>query len=219
MAKPGTRKASIDRITLPDDLTDSDGARLRSGDGREAERYSGIDLDGRDLTGISFTECEFTRVSLHEAKLRGASFSECLAADLHAPVFSAPRSSWRDVRIEHARLGSVEVYEATLRSVHIDGSKLDFVNLRNATLTDVLISNCIIEELDLGSATVQRLELQNCRIGTLDVGGAKLKDVDLRSSEFSAIHGLEGLRGATIDDAQLSLLAPLLAAHLGLRVE
>jgi uncharacterized protein YjbI with pentapeptide repeats len=66
---------------------------------------------------------------------------------------------------------------------------------------------------------VQRLELHNCRIGTLNVGGAKLKDVDLRSSDFLAIHGLEGLRGATIDDTQLSQLAPLLAAHLGLRVE
>ena len=213
-----TRHASIDRITLPD-LVDDDGALLRSGDGREAERYTDVDLDGRDLTGISFGECEFSKVSLHETRLRGASFSECLATDLHAPVFSAPRSSWRDVRIEHARLGSVEAYEATLRSVHIDGSKLDFVNLRNATLTDVLISNCIIEELDLGSATAQRLELQNCRIGTLDVGGARLKDVDLRSSDFSAVHGLEGLRGATIDDAQLSLLAPLLAVHLGLRIE
>ena len=215
---PATRKASISRITLPD-LDDDDGARLRSGDSREAERYSGVDLDGRDLTGISFEECEFTRVTLNETKLRGASFSECVATDLHAPVFSAPRSNWRDVRINHARLGSVEAYEATLRSVHIDGSKLDFVNLRNATLTDVLLSNCIIDELDLGSATVQRLELQNCRIGTLEVGGAKLKDVDLRSSDFSAVHSLEGLRGATIDDAQLSLLAPLIAAHLGLRVE
>ncbi|WP_158250985.1 pentapeptide repeat-containing protein [Cryobacterium sp. Y82] len=218
MAKASTRKASIDRIILPD-LAGDDGVLLRSGDAREAERYTGIDLDGRDLTGITFEGCEFSKVSLHETTLRGASFSECLATDLHAPVFSAPRSSWRDVRIEHARLGSVEAYEATMRSVHIDGSKLDFVNLRNATLTDVLLSNCIIEELDLGSATVQRLELQNCRIGILEIGGAKLKDVDLRSSDFSAVHGLEGLRGATIDDAQLSLLAPLLAAHLGLRVE
>lgn len=106
-----------------------------------------------------------------------------------------------------------------MRSVQIDGSKLDFVNLRNATLTDVLLSDCIIEELDLGAATVHRLELRNCRIGTLDVGNAKLTDVDLRSSDFGAIHGVDGLRGATIDDAQLSLLAPILATQLGIRVE
>lgn len=212
------RAAQIDPITLHG-LTDNDGELLHGGDRREAERYDGIDLGGRDLTGSTFGECEFAGVSFHEANLRGVTLYECTAVDLHAPVFSAPRSSWRDVRIDHARLGSVEVYEATMRSVQIDGSKLDFVNLRNAALTDVLFSDCIIEELDLGSATVHRLELRNCRIGTLDVSDARLTDVDLRSSDFGAVHGLAGLHGATIDDGQLALLAPLLAAHLGIRVE
>ncbi|NYJ19601.1 pentapeptide repeat-containing protein [Glaciibacter psychrotolerans] len=213
-----TKAPTIDPIHL-DGLTDADGLDIDAGASREAERYTGAELGGRDLTGISFSECEFRQLSLNDTKLRGASFSECIVTDLHAPVFSVPRSIWRDVRIEHSRLGSVEAYEATLRGVQIDGSKLDFVNLRSAHLTDVLLSNCIIEELDLGGATIQRLELRDCRIGTLDVTNAKLKDVDLRSSDFSAIRGIEGLRGATIDDAQLSQLAPLLAAHLGLRVE
>jgi uncharacterized protein YjbI with pentapeptide repeats len=214
----GTTSPQIDAITLVD-LVDSDGALLHAGDSRDAERYTGAELGGLDLTGITFRECEFRAVSLGDTKLRGATFSECVAADLHAPVFSAPRSSWRDVRIEHSRLGSVELYDATLRSVHFDGCKLDFVNLRNAVLTDVLISNCIVDELDLSTATVRRLELQNCRIGTLDVANARLTDADLRSSDFGAIHGVEGLRGATIDDSQLSLMAPLFAAHIGLIVD
>ena len=215
---PHTRSPQIDTIRLQD-LTDNDGSALERGDGCEAQRFAGIDLGGRDLTGATFEECEFTGVDLNDAALRGITLVESLFTDLHAPVFSAPRSTWRDVRVDHARLGSMEAYEATMRGVHIDGSKLDFVNLRNATLTDVLFSNCIIDELDLGSATLQRVELQNCRIGTLDVTGSRLTDVDLRSSDFGAVHGLEGLRGATIDDAQLSLLAPLFAAHLGIRVE
>lgn len=216
--KVTTKGPQIDPIILPD-LVGNDGALLRAGDSRDAERFTGVDLGGLDLTGITFRECEFRTVSLADTNLRGATFSDCIAADLHAPVFSAPRSRWRDVRIEHSRLGSVELYDAGLRSVHIDGSKLDFVNLRNAVITDMLLSNCIIDELDLSTATVQRLELQNCRIGTLDVANATLTDADLRSSDFGAVHGVEGLRGATIDDAQLSLMAPLLAAHLGLVVD
>ena len=220
MARPrsGTKPPLLDPIRL-DDLTDADGSELFSGADVEARRFTDCDFEGRDLTGVAFRECEFHTVSLNDAKLRGVTLSECVASELHAAIFSAPRSAWRDVRIEHSRLGSVELYESSLRSVQFDGSKLDFVNLRNAQLHDVLLSNCIIEELDLGSATVQRLELQNCRIGTLDVTRATLKDVDLRGSDFSVIRGLEGLRGATIDDAQLSLLAPIMAAHLGIIVE
>jgi uncharacterized protein YjbI with pentapeptide repeats len=218
VARSKTRGPQLDPISLTE-LAENTGTGLRAGDSLEAQLFDGCDLSGRDLTGIGFRECEFRAVSLSDTRLRGASVSECLARELHAAVFSAPRSTWRDVRIEHSRLGSVEVYEAHWRSVQIDGSKLDFVNLRNAQLTDVLLSNCIIEELDLGGAAVQRLEVRDCRIGTLDLTGAKLKDVDLRGGDFAAIHGLEGLRGATIDDSQLSLLAPVLAAHLGIIVE
>jgi uncharacterized protein YjbI with pentapeptide repeats len=218
VAKARKRGPQLDRIVL-DNLLENDGALVGRGDDREAERYSRVDFSARDFTGTSFAECEFTGVDLNETVLRGTRWSECIATELHAAVFSAPRSEWRDVRVEHSRLGSVELYDSSLRSVQLDGSKLDFVNLRNATLTDVLLSNCIIDELDLSGATVQRLQLRDCRIGTLDVAGARLTDVDLRSSDFSAIHSLEGLRGATIDDAQLALLAPLLAAQLGILIE
>lgn len=218
MARLKRRGPQLDRIVL-DDLLENDGALVGRGDDREGERYSRVDFSGRDFTGTGFTECELHAVDLNGTVLRGTSWAECVGTELHAAVFSAPRSRWRDVRIEHSRLGSVEMYEANLRSVQIDGSKLDFVNLRSTTLTDVLISNCIIDELDISAAVVQRLELRDCRIGTLDVAGARLTDVDLRSSDFSAVHSLEGLKGATIDDAQLSLLAPLLAAHLGILVE
>ena len=45
---------------------------------------------------------------------------------------------------------------------------------------------------------------------------AGLRDAD--GSVLRAIHGLEGLCGATIDDARLGLLAPVLAAHQGVMV-
>jgi len=218
VARAKKRGPQLDPLVLHD-LLDTDGALVGRGDSREAERFTGVDFSDRDFTGTDFTECELRAVDLNGTVLRGSRWSECIATELHAAVFSAPRSSWREVRIEHSRLGSVELYDATLRGVQIDGSKLDFVNLRNATLTDVLISNCIIDELDLSGSAVQRLELRDCRIGTLDVAGARLSDVDLRSSDFSAVHSLEGLKGATIDEAQLSMLAPLLAAHLGILVE
>ncbi|WP_104201020.1 hypothetical protein [Cryobacterium sp. Y29] len=59
MAKATIRKALIDRIILHDRV-DDDGVSLRSGDAREAERYAGSDLDGRDLTGSTLKECEFS---------------------------------------------------------------------------------------------------------------------------------------------------------------
>ena len=133
-------------------------------------------------------------------------------------MFTAARATLRDVEISNPRWGSAELYESGWQSVRIDGGKLDYVNLRGRKLTDVQISDCIINELDLGSVTATRVALKNCTIGTLDFTGARLKDFDLRGTDFRTISGLGSLAGVVIDDYQLSLLAPLLAAHLGVVV-
>jgi uncharacterized protein YjbI with pentapeptide repeats len=199
-------------------LLDDDAPDFRSGDRYDAVRYSRADADGLELSGIVFADCEFSGVSFNETQLRGASFRDCLVSEAYAPVLTAARSTFHDVEFSNPRWGSAELYDSGWQSVKIDGGKLDFVNLRGSRLADVLISDCIINELDLGSVMAARVALRNCTIGSLDLSGAKLKDFDLRGTDFRSISGLDSLAGVVIDDYQLGLIAPLLAAHLGVVV-
>jgi uncharacterized protein YjbI with pentapeptide repeats len=200
-----------------EDLTDDAAPNFRRGEKYDGVRYSRVAADGLELSGTDFAECDFQGVSFNDTQLRGAGFRDCILSELYAPVFRAARSTWRDVHLDNPRLGSAELYESGMQSVRIDGGKLDFLNLRGAKLTDV-ITDCIINELDLGSAAVTRMVLKNCTIGTLDLTGARLKDFDVRGSDFRTISGLGSLAGLVIDEYQLSLLSPLLAGHLGIRV-
>jgi uncharacterized protein YjbI with pentapeptide repeats len=217
---PGTAKVTAPRLAPVRllDLRDDPSPDFRRGDRYDGVRYSRADADGLELSGTDFAECEFDGVSFNETQLRGATFRDCILSELYAPVFTAARSSLRDVEIRNPRWGSAELYESGWQSVRIDGGKLDYLNLRGSRLADVRISDCIINELDLGSATANRVALKNCTIGTLDVTGAKLKDFDLRGTDFRAISGLGSLAGLVIDEYQLGLLAPLLAGHLGVVV-
>jgi uncharacterized protein YjbI with pentapeptide repeats len=185
----------------------------------EGRRFDRASFDGADLQGSTFLECEFQSASMTDTSLRGARFLECRSSGLYAPVFRAPRATFRDVVLEGSRLGSAELYDNGWNSVHVDGGKLDYVKLRNSRLTDVLFTGCTIEELDLDGVHATRVAFRDCRIGDLSLTGAVLQDVDLRTTELRSITHLSGLRGATIDDGQLMMLAPLLAANLGLRVE
>jgi uncharacterized protein YjbI with pentapeptide repeats len=191
---------------------------VTKGDSREREGFTRSDFRGRALAFTSFAECRLETVRISEADLTGAHFTECVLVEVDAAVCRAPRSAWRQVSLTRSRLGSVELYESSWRSVLVEDSKLGFVNARTAQWQDVILRNCTVEELDLGSARIARLRLEGCRIGTLDVSGARLVDVDLRGAELGAINGLAGLAGATVTGEQLSRLAPLLAAHLGLSV-
>jgi uncharacterized protein YjbI with pentapeptide repeats len=218
-------KAGAPNVTAPrltpvrlENLTDQPGQDFRRGERYDGGRYSRAEADGLELSGTDFAECEFQGVSFNDTQLRGSSFRDCILGELYAPVFRAARSTWRDVELRNPRLGSAELYESGWQSVRIEGGKLDFLNLRGARIADVLISDCIINELDLGSATGTRVALKNCTIGSLDLSGAKLKDFDLRSTQFRSISGLGSMAGVVVDEYQLGLLAPLLAAHLGVTV-
>ena len=124
-----------------------------------------------------------------------------------------------EVELVGSRIGALDVYDAEIRSTRVTGTKFDWINLRSSTLEDVLFEDCTIDELDLGAVTASRVAFVNCRAGSVALPHARLEDVDLRGLEMGSIANLEGLSGATLDSAQVTALAPLLAAHLGLRIE
>ncbi|WP_026851551.1 pentapeptide repeat-containing protein [Glaciibacter superstes] len=216
--KPSTIAPRIDPIRLID-LTDGDAGAIDAHGSRDGERFSGADVSGRDLAGVTFTECELLDLVAHETDFRSASFVDTRFERLNAPIFTASRSRFRDVELDGSRLGSAEFYDSTWESVHISNCKLGFVNLRGAVLRDVLFSNCTIDELDLGGATVQRVAFTDTAVRSLDVTRATLENVDLRGLDLCSITGLEGLRGATVNSFQVSELASLFATQLGIKVE
>jgi len=198
---------------------DADAAALLPNATHEGARFASLDLSALDLTDSSFLECELDGLTLGETQLRGSRVVESLVTASFAPILLASRTTWRDVRIERPRWGSAELYDSELTALHIVGGKIDYLNLRDSRLTNVLIEGCAIGELDLRRTRLSRMALRDCTIGSMELDRASAKDVDIRSSQFSVVNGLDGLRGVTIDDAQLSLFAPLLAQHLGIVVE
>ena len=213
----GTQAPVLDTLRLQDL---ADGTGTAPGGHQEGMAWSGESFAGLDLHGSVFSECGLESVSLDDADLTAARFLESRLENLYAPVFRAPRTTFRDVEVTNPRLGSAEMYGGGWNSVRVDGGKIDYLNLRGCTLTNVLITNCIIGELDLDGARLNRVAFRDCRIGSLLLGnGGSAADADLRGSEFRSITGLAGLKGFTVDEGQLLQLAPLLAAQLGLRVE
>src|SRR6478609_8079098 len=90
------------------DLEDRPDSAFRRGDRHDGARFTRADADGLDLGGSVFSECRFDAVSFNDAQLRGASFRDCVLAELYAPVFRGARSTWQDVELRNPRLGSAE---------------------------------------------------------------------------------------------------------------
>lgn len=219
----GGRRAAVEQPIVDElrliDLAETDSAAIRAGGHHEGQRYVDADLSGRDLTGVSFSECEFLGLAANETQLRGARFAETRIERLDAPVLTAARTTWRDVQIDRSRLGAAELYEADLHSVVLRASKLTYVNLRSAVLRDVLVSHCTIDELDLTHVRAERVAFEECSVRTVRFDHAQLQHVDLRGLDMvGAVSGIDAMRGTVITPAQAVRLSEALTQHLGIAV-
>lgn len=208
----------IEELRLPR-LEDGDGAEVRAGAYREAERLRGADFGGRALHGLVVDTSEWLDVEAEDAEFTDARFAESRLTRFRAPVLRAAGTEWRDVLIEDSRIGSAELREAELRSVRFVRCKLGYVGFRGASLTDVVFEGCIIDELDLGDAEATRVAFRESRAATLDVTASRLRAVDLRGLDIAAVRGIAFLRGVRVSGEQLTELAPLLAAEHGIAVD
>ncbi|EAR25067.1 hypothetical protein A20C1_00726 [marine actinobacterium PHSC20C1] len=209
-AAPRLEKLRLEAIAV------GDADHLQAHESYSGGRYVASDLRERELSGISFSECEFVELEASETDLRAATFVDTRFERLNAPIFTAPRSSFRDVSFEGSRLGSAEFYEANWSSVHFVHCRIGYLNLRGARLEDVLFTDCLIDELDLGAATANRVSFIDTQINNLDLTRSTLTNFDLRGVELRQLGGVEYLKGATLNSYQLSELAPLFAHHLGI---
>jgi uncharacterized protein YjbI with pentapeptide repeats len=213
-----TQRPRVDPLVLPE-LIDEDPAVLLGHRSYEAMRFADADVAGADLSGISLIECALSNWSAHETSLRSARLLQTRVERLNAPILSAGRIELRDVEISGSRVGSAELYDASMTQVVVSSSKLGWVNMRSTTLRDVLFRDCSFDELDLGGADIARVAFENCTAGSVALRGAKIAHLDLRGLDLRAIDGVEGLRGATISGEQLAVLGDMFAQHFGIRVD
>jgi uncharacterized protein YjbI with pentapeptide repeats len=200
-----------------DDLADGSPDELRprttlTGMSLAVESSSPADLTDARLDGV-----RFERLVVPELRMRGAGLLETAFDAVDSPVLDAAGTDWSDVSLS-GRVGALTAYDSSLRSVHFTGCRLGFVNLRGSELLDVEFTDCSIDELDLGDSRCRRVRFTDTRITSLEVPRATLMDVDLRGAALSSVSGVDHLSGATITPAQALQLAPLLAAHLGIRI-
>ena len=208
-------------LTAPDlsRLRDGEADELTAGEMVEDLELVEADLSGGDLSALTLLSCRFSEVFANDTDLAVARLVDCRLERLSATYLHSPRSTWRTVELVDSRIGAWELYDADVESLLMEDCRLGFTNLAGTTVRDLLIRATRIDELDLSGIDAQRVRFEDCRVGTLRLHGGSLSDVDLRGLEMRTVNGIGSLAGATISGEQLIDLAPLMAAHLGLRVQ
>jgi uncharacterized protein YjbI with pentapeptide repeats len=169
--------------------------------------------------GIRFSEVKAERVKFGGAKFEKSDFMDVLATACDFTATDCSESSWRRVHIKNSRCSGILLQNGGLEDITFEGCKLDLANFRYTKLKNVRFIDCVLENVDFYEATLKNITFEGCELTNAEFSQAKLMSVDLRSSTFESIKGINSMKGAIIDSAQLVYLAPIIATQLGFIVK
>ena len=164
-------------------------------------------------------ECAFQQVSISDGQLQRASLRDVWLRDVRLTGTSFAESTWQDVIVIGSSLAGVQVYGAELRRVVFSGCKLDSVNFRASRLTSVTFRNCVLSDVDFSGATLTQCSFGGSALTRADLSKVTMDRTDLRNAELGLIIDADSLRGAIISSGQLAVVAPVLAATLGIVID
>lgn len=174
---------------------------------------SKLDIAAGDLNGVLIEKSTLSWSQLPRLNGRDVDIRK---SDLSNVGMS--NASLNRVVVSDCRMSGVDFSQAQLHDAVFKACKLDMANFRFASLRRVIFIDCQLVEADFLGASLYDVTFESSQLERTVFEKAVCKKVDLRTSELTAISGWGSLKGATIDGAQLTMIAPYLANALGLTV-
>ena len=178
-----------------------------------------IDVTAVAAPNMMFDEVIAEHLLCVEARLDKLGLRDVILQKCDLSAARISEGSCIRVRFAQTRITGTDLSVSIIKDVTFEDCKLDMANFRSAKLTRVLFKNCTLKETDFQSATLSHVTFQDCILEKTVFDHVDLKDVDVRSSQLFDIRGWGSLKGLTIDQLQLTSIAPQLALKLGLNVE
>ncbi|GAA4287320.1 pentapeptide repeat-containing protein [Georgenia daeguensis] len=184
---------------------------------------TGVDLTGADLTGTVLDEVQVEASSLDRLRGAGGRWRHTVLVDcrldgadlanLRAEDVSLVRCALREARLTGAQLPG-----ARLRAVRLEGVRASLTSWRGATFQHVVLRGCDLTEADLTGAALTDVLLEDCDLTGAQLSKLRCERVHLRGCRLRGVGGVDGLRGASVSEADAYELLPALARAAGVRI-
>jgi uncharacterized protein YjbI with pentapeptide repeats len=181
--------------------------------------FERAEFDEPHMPNARFLECAFRQVSITDGRLARASLRDTWMRDVRLTGTNFAEGSWLDVTVIGSYLAGVEVFGSELQRVMFSGCKLDSVNFRASRLTGVTFRDCVLRDVDFAGATLTECSFPGSALSRVDLSKVTMDRTDLRDAELGLIIDPGSLRGAIISSGQLAIVAPVLAAALGIVID
>ena len=180
-------------------------------------------ISGDIAANLTITAGDLNGVLIEKVTLSWSQLPRLIARDIDVRTSDVSNVGMSNAGINRAlftdcRMSGCDFSQAQLHDVVFKGCKLDIANFRFADLRRVSFINCQLTETDFIGCHLYDVTFESSQLDRTVFEKAVCKKVDLRTSDLINIAGWTSLKGATIDGAQLAMIAPYLAHAVGLTV-
>jgi uncharacterized protein YjbI with pentapeptide repeats len=211
----------------PPDLTDLPyaSALIRHDGPLDGEReydtvlFERAEFDEPHMPNAHFLDCAFQHVAISGGRMARASVRNTWMRDVRLTGTSLAEGTWIDVTVIGSSIAGIELFGTEFQRVLFSGCKLDSVNFRAAKLTGVAFHNCVLRHVDFAGATLTHCSFTGSALTRVDLSKVTMDRTDLRDAELGLTIDTGSLRGAIISSGQLAIVAPVLAAALGIVID
>jgi uncharacterized protein YjbI with pentapeptide repeats len=201
---------------LPPDLPRV-AAALESGLVLEEVTVKAPDWSAQTAARVSLDTVRLDQPLAMGARVRASTWVDVAISGGELAGADLTQSTWRRVAVVGGRFSGIIMPEADLRDVIIADCKLDLANFRRARLARVRFERCLLSEADFGGAQLSDVVFDHCDLTGVDLGGVLSRAVAFPGSTLARLSGIGGLSGCALSADQMIVLAPELAAALGIK--
>ncbi|MDP0561902.1 MAG: pentapeptide repeat-containing protein [Candidatus Endonucleobacter sp. (ex Gigantidas childressi)] len=141
--------------------------------------FQGLNLSGRDMERVRFTENLFKHAKLRECRLRDAIFTHC---DLSGVDFR--KSDLTNVTFNGCNLNGADLRQCSLLNAQIIDSNLFAANLDHSILDQSMIDNCSMNAVSFYKTSCKGVKLSNSQIVHGFLASTDMTDTEMKNILF-----------------------------------
>ncbi|MCA9309485.1 pentapeptide repeat-containing protein [Candidatus Saccharibacteria bacterium] len=122
------------------------------------------------------------------------------------------------VTFDSTQMTGLQLAEGAITDVVFKNCRMNLTNFRNAQFTRCMFIDCDLREADFGGSQFENVLFECCQLEDAEFSNASSKRLEISDCRLGAIKGVSGLRGATVDEINITELAPLFAVDYSITV-
>ncbi|MCA9309273.1 pentapeptide repeat-containing protein [Candidatus Saccharibacteria bacterium] len=151
-------------------------------------------------------------------KYRYIDISDCTFVDSFMNNVETFRSIVLRVSFTGAQMTGLQLAEGAVTDMVFKNCRMNLTNFRNAKFTRCTFTDCDLREADFGGCTFENVLFESCQLDEAEFSNAQSKRLEFEDCHLGSIKGVSGLRGALLDETNITELAPLFATDYNITV-